>query len=97
NGQCIAVEDEMLVTFTSVPNIDAGPDQVVCTNDFPVQLSASGSPAVWSGGTGTFNPGTNALNATYTPSPAEAGAGSVTLTITTLLAGACPVVSDQVT
>src|SRR4029450_12414145 len=52
--------------------------------------------AVWSGGTGTFNPNNTTLNAVYTPSAAEITAGTVTLTLTTNdPAGPCGAVSDQ--
>jgi len=95
NGKCNAVNDFVIINFTKVPSIYAGPDQTVCTNEFPVLLNASGSPATWSGGTGTFS-NTADLNATYTPSAAETSAGSVTLTVTTNAAGACPSISDNV-
>jgi len=96
NGLCNAVKDEMLLSFTTVPKVNAGPDQEICANDLPVKLAGSGSTAKWSGGTGTFTPDANTSNATYMPSAAEIASGSVTLTLTTIPSGACPVVSDQV-
>jgi hypothetical protein len=77
------------VDLTVSPNAvaNAGADQEVCASDPAVTLngSISGSAlnASWSGGTGTFNPNAQTLNAVYTPSQAEITAGTVTLTLTT--------------
>ena len=67
----------------------------------PVTLvgSVTGGSATgtWSGGSGTFAPNRNALNAVYTPSAAEIAAGTVTLTLTGAdPAGPCGSTSDQV-
>lgn len=91
---CAAISDQMNLSFTVVPTIDAGPDMSVCANAFPAQLNASGSPATWSGGAGTFSPSTSAMAGTYTPTAGEIGT-NVTLTATTVAFGACPSVSDQ--
>lgn len=96
-GNCIAVDDEMTITFTVAPFIDAGPNQIVCTNDLPIQLAATGSPGAWSGGAGTYSPNSSALNATYTPSAGEITAQTVTLTYTTTPSGACVPLADDVT
>jgi len=82
--------------------VNAGPDQAVCASSPQVQLQGSITGAVttgtWSGGTGTFNPNANALDAIYTPSPAEIAAGHVTLTLTSSSTGRpCPPVADQMT
>ncbi len=97
NGLCTAVNDQMIITFTVVPTINAGPDIIVCSNTIPAQLAGSGSPAVWSGGAGTFSPSTSSMTATYTPTAGEIATGSLVLTLTTNPSGACPSVSDQVT
>lgn len=94
NGTCNAVSDEVEIDFTIVPTVNAGPDQTVCTNDFPVSLQGSGSAASWNGGAGTFTPDRNTLNAQYQPDASETGT-TVTLTLTTQPSGACPSVSDQ--
>lgn len=96
NGLCKEVKDDMRVLFTSAPSLDAGKDQVVCTNDFPVQLSAIGSPSEWKGGTGTFIPDRKSLTATYQPSAAEITAGTVKLTLETLNSDECPKLVDDV-
>ena len=50
-----------------------------------IQLAGSVGNAdggTWSGGSGTFSPNANTLNALYTPSAAEIAAGSWALTLT---------------
>ncbi|MBO9700559.1 MAG: gliding motility-associated C-terminal domain-containing protein [Sporocytophaga sp.] len=96
NGLCSAVKDNMKIDFTVAPSINAGPDQIVCPNDFPVKLNAFGSNAAWSGGSGSFNPSVNSLSANYIPSASEIASGSVTLTITTIVNGVCKAVSDDI-
>lgn len=96
NGVCAAHSDQVVITFSNVPSANAGPDQTVCTNSFPVVLSGTGSQGAWSSsGTGSFD-NTTALNAEYTPSSADSTAGSVALVWTTNASGACASVSDDV-
>jgi hypothetical protein len=100
NGSCNAVSDNMLITFTSVPVVNAGPDQTRCGNNPAATLAGTVSGAsggAWTGGTGSFNPSATALNAVYTPSAAEISAGSVTLTLSSTGNGTCNAVTDQVT
>ncbi|MCW5899815.1 MAG: gliding motility-associated C-terminal domain-containing protein [Flavobacteriales bacterium] len=98
NGSCAPVSDQVFIVFSTSPTANAGPDVTVCANDPTVQLNGvvtvSGG-GIWSGGTGTFSPGPNSLNATYVPSPAEVALGGVTLTLTTTQNGLCSAVSDQ--
>ncbi len=99
NGGCIAVTDQMTVTFTPSPTVNAGTDITLCASA-PVatlngNFSVSGG-AQWSGGSGTFSPNALAMNATYTPTPAEVANGSVTLTLTTITNGNCLPETDQV-
>lgn len=96
NGNCNALTDALVITFTPIPDADAGLDQTVCSNDFPVQLNGSGTTSSWNGGTGTFAPNRNVLNPTYVPSPAEISQGFVDLTLTTIVNGACSAISDVV-
>ena len=73
-----------LSVFSGVPTASAGPHQVI-TNGGVIQLAGSVGNATggtWSGGSGTFNPNANTLNARYTPSAAEIAAGSWALTLT---------------
>jgi hypothetical protein len=86
NGNCNAVSDQMTITFTNAPVVDAGPDRTVCANNANVTLNGSVTGATggqWStSGTGTFSPNNTTLNATYIPSAADRTAGTVTLTLT---------------
>src|SRR5207253_1102044 len=98
NGTCIAGTDQITVTITPTPTVNANVDQTVCGNNAAVTLSGAVTVAtggIWSGGTGTFAPNANTLNAIYTPSAAEVTAGTVTLTLTTTGNGTCNAVSDQ--
>src|SRR5690606_12388272 len=100
NGNCIAVSDEVTITITPAPVVDAGDDQTLCNNNATAQLDGSvtiASGGQWSGGLGGFSPSSTALDAEYTPSSAELIAGSVTLTLTSTGNGNCIGVSDQVT
>ncbi|MCB9164662.1 MAG: gliding motility-associated C-terminal domain-containing protein [Flavobacteriales bacterium] len=100
NGLCNAVSDQMTITIAPSPVVNAGVDQTVCSNNATVQMAGTVSNAgggIWSGGTGTFSPSINALNATYTPSTSELANGSVTLTLTSTGNGTCQAVSDQMT
>lgn len=96
NGNCTPLSDVMAITFTPVPEANAGPDQTICTNDFPVQLNGSGTASTWNGGNGTFSPDRTVLNPTYTPSADEITQGFVDLTLTTVVNGACSAISDVV-
>jgi len=98
-GPCGAVSDQMIITINPVATADAGTDYTICagsTVTLAGSIGGSASSGTWSGGTGTFSPNANALNATYTPSAGEVTAGTVTLTLTTNdPAGPCGAVSDQ--
>ena len=90
------------LTVSAKANANAGADQEVCAGNPAVTLAGSISgaalSATWSGGTGTFSPNANTLNAVYTPSAAEIAAGSVTLTLTTNdPPGSCNAASDTMT
>lgn len=100
NGNCLPVQDSIYVLISDAPRVDAGPNQLKCSNAVQVQLNGSvigtGFGAVWSGGSGTYTPSVNALNAIYTPSAAEISNGSVVLTLTSTNNGTCNVVSDAI-
>ncbi|MCO6500128.1 MAG: PKD domain-containing protein, partial [Vicingus serpentipes] len=100
-GVCTSESDNVAITFTPSPTVDAGAPQSVCANDAAITLNGSMTVAtggVWTGGAGTYVPNANALNAVYTPSAAEITAGTVTLTLTTTTGlGNCTAVSDNVT
>ena len=82
--------DTMTVTVNNCgcvnpPQVDAGIDADVCLSSPLINLNGvlmgTATSATWSGGTGTYAPNDQDLNAIYTPSLAELNAGSVTLTI----------------
>ena len=97
NGLCNAVSDQVLLTFTDAPTANAGADVTVCANNAVVALGGSvvtATGGVWSGGTGTFSPNANTLNATYTPGAADIASGQITLTLTTTGNGNCAAAAD---
>ena len=99
-GPCDATSDSMDITIDPAVVTDAGPDQTVCASSPQVTLAGSVSGGAttgsWSGGTGSFNPNANALDAVYTPSAAEIAAGTVTLTLTSADSSSpCDATSDS--
>jgi gliding motility-associated-like protein len=97
-GPCAVVTDNITITINPAATVNAGPDQTICAGNSVTLAGTVGGSATggtWSGGTGTFAPNANTLNATYTPSAAEVTAGTVTLTLTTT--GPCAVVTDNIT
>lgn len=85
-GVCTAVSDQVTIIINQLPTVSAGQNQTICSNNAAAlsgTIGGSASSATWSGGTGTFSPGANALNAIYTPGLAERNGGTVTLTLTT--------------
>ncbi len=87
DGPCPSVSDQVIIRFSRAATANAGDDRTVCASNPSVRLSGSiggsATSGIWSGGSGTFNPNANTLNATYTPSAAEIAAGTVTLVLTT--------------
>ena len=82
---CVDIADQMTLTITSMPLVNAGPDASSCAgSNFAIILAAAQftSSVLWStSGTGTFsNP--NTLLPTYISSVADLAAGSVVLTLT---------------
>jgi len=100
NGACAPANDQITITFTDAPTANAGADQSVCANNADVSLNGiitiAGGGNWTSNGTGTFNPSSTALNATYVPSAADTAAGTVTLYLTTTSNGGCLAAIDSV-
>ena len=97
-GQNVTVS--RTIEWSHAATVNAGPDQSICAL-LSVTLAGSfgggATASSWVGGTGTFNPNRNALNAIYTPSAAEVTAKTVTLTLTTNdPSGICTAVSDDI-
>ena len=98
NGTCNPVSDDMTVTITPAPVVNAGIDQSVCANNSDITLSgtvAGAGGGVWTGGAGTFNPSNTALNAIYTPTAGELSSGSLVLTLTSTGNGNCNAEADN--
>jgi gliding motility-associated-like protein len=99
NGACNSASDQLLVTITDAPTVDAGDSQTVCANNAVVQLDGSftiSSGAQWStSGSGFFSPSASAMNATYTPSAADTAAGVVVIYLTSAGYGNCVPVTDS--
>src|SRR4030095_6887028 len=100
NGTCVAATDPVTIVYTLPPPAKPRPDVSARSNNADVTLAGTVTVATggqWSGGLGTFNPGSTALNAVYSPTAAEIAGGSMTLTLTTTGNGTCSAVSDQMT
>ncbi|MCB9188564.1 MAG: gliding motility-associated C-terminal domain-containing protein [Flavobacteriales bacterium] len=99
NGTCNAYNDQVIVTLTDIPTVNAGSDEIICADASGVALSGVVTVATggtWSSnGTGTFSPSASNLGATYIPSAADISAGTVTLTLTTTGNGLCQAYTDQ--
>ena len=100
NGACTASTDDLIITITDAPTVNAGVDQTVCGNNADVSLNGSvlmASGGVWSGGLGVFTPSNNVLNAVYSPTTSEIASGTLTLTLTSTGNGTCNPENDQMT
>jgi hypothetical protein len=101
NGTCNPVTDQMRLTITPKPTVNAGTDKTVCA-DLVAGIPLHGTVTTATGGSwtspggGIFNPSANALTASYQPTPAEKTAGTVTLTLTTTGNGTCNAYNDQI-
>ena len=99
SGGCSSSSANNSVTINLAATVSAGADATICEGDL-ITLSGSrggsASSSTWtSSGTGTFDNAT-IVGATYTASPADIIAGTVTLTITTDdPTGPCDSVSDD--
>ncbi|HMI05114.1 MAG TPA: PKD-like domain-containing protein, partial [Pedobacter sp.] len=94
NG-CSSVTKTQTITFQQSPAVNGGGVYpAICFNDDIVLNGSINEPVnshTWVGGGGTFTPDRNALNATYSPTPAERTAGRVDLILraTTALQAPC--------
>lgn len=98
NGACvstISANNTAAVTVTIAPTAAAGTAVITCANSGAVNITAGSSATnnagiTWtSSGTGTFANANSLTTATYTPSPADITAGSVTLLLTATGNGIC--------
>lgn len=99
NGNCLAVTDDVLITFTPTPIVNAGPNLTACANNPNVNLGGSiqnATGGIWSGGAGSYFSGSTDLNAVYTPTSGEISAGTVNLTLSSTGNGSCSPSNDIV-
>ncbi|PKR81324.1 hypothetical protein CW751_04510 [Brumimicrobium salinarum] len=100
NGRCVAEMDSVFIRYTPEPEVDAGLNDLICTNDSLIDLNGlitgGTSSGIWSGGAGTYSPSNTDLNATYTPTVSEITSGQIALTLTSTSNGNCAVESDVV-
>jgi gliding motility-associated-like protein len=96
-GSCLAVSDQVTISFSSPAIVNAGNDTTICSGS-TIGLNGTfgglATSATWfSAGT---PPGVFTGSSLYTPSQAEITVGTAVLTYTTNNpAGPCPAVSDQ--
>lgn len=92
NGPCVGVTDQMILTFSYLPIVDAGNNATVdIGTDFTISsASASNYASIsWSStGTGSFTGGST-LTPTYTPSATDFANGSVLLTLSAIPNSPC--------
>lgn len=98
---CPPAYAQVTVTAFSVAiSANAGSNQIKCSQSPAVTLNGSVTGAaggIWSGGSGTFNPGNTTLsNVVYTPTAAEVASGTVNLVLTTTGNGTCPPGADTI-
>ncbi|WP_018343099.1 gliding motility-associated C-terminal domain-containing protein [Cytophaga aurantiaca] len=95
---CPVISDNIVISFTQPPTVNAGIDKDICVPiNSVIQLQGNSTNAQqnsWSGGAGQIS-NVNSLNSIYTPSLADLASGSIILTLTTLGNTPCTQVQDQ--
>jgi gliding motility-associated-like protein len=101
-GICPNLTDTVKVRVRQGPIVNAGPDQIKCTNNATIGLSGSvlgaasqGTWAVSAPGTGTFS-NSSALQTTYTPTSADTSLTQLQMILTSINNGICAAASDIV-
>jgi gliding motility-associated-like protein len=94
NGICAPSADDMLINFTPIPTVSAGPDMIICADSAFIQLTPTITTAtggVWttSGDPNAFAPSPSTVNAIYTPTANDIANGSIGFTLTTTGNGTC--------
>ena len=98
-NSCLSEKDTVLISFTTAPTVEAGPNKTVCANFSDVSLSGAitiASGAIWSTtGDGGFD-NASSLTTIYHPSVNDNNAGSVKIYLTTTTGiGNCTTVKDS--
>jgi gliding motility-associated-like protein len=100
NGTCTYEQDSVFIEYTDAPTVEAGINQLICTNDSLIVLDGAitggATAGQWSGGIGSFSPSNTNLNATYTPTASEISSGQIALTLTSTGNGNCTSENDVV-
>jgi gliding motility-associated-like protein len=99
NGTCNPASNQIVVTISPQPVVDAGANMSICAGQANAVLNGivtNAAGGVWtSTGTGTFNDA-NSLNTTYIPTPQDFQNGGILLTLTSTGNGVCAAVSDVI-
>lgn len=101
-GNCTAVKDTMLVTFTPAPIVNAGANIVKCANNIGTinlngTITGGANTGVWStNGTGFFSPNNTNLSTTYIPSLTDISNGTIQIILSSTgnTGGTCNIVRD---
>jgi gliding motility-associated-like protein len=98
-NSCNHATDQMVLTITPSPVVNAGPDVTVCVSNLAVQLNGKinggTTTGIWtSSGTGTFKPNNTVMNPVYHSSAADSTTGKVTLVLSSTNNGNCILVRD---
>jgi gliding motility-associated-like protein len=101
NGLCPVVRDTVKIKIMPLALVNAGPNQVLCSNATSISLLGSVSGGTNAGswnasGSGGFSPSNTALNTSYAFTPADVTTGSVIFTLTSSGNAPCAPVSDTV-
>ena len=97
NGICKGVSKNMVISFDTLPTVNAGADQLVCATTSTVNLSGKvthTTSTLWSGGNGGTFTNANNLTASYSPTAADVDSGFAKVVLTALSDGTCNSVSD---
>ncbi len=98
-GACLPVTDCVTATLITPPEVDAGPDLLICESDTaPLNASAENySTLLWeTAGDGTFDDPAR-TDAVYAPGPQDIASGNAELCLTAFAPEGCPEVTDCLT
>jgi gliding motility-associated-like protein len=101
NGNCIPVQDTIIISIKQLATVSAGTNQAICSSAGSISLSGliggGTSTGIWtSSGTGGFSPSNTSVNTSYAITANDITNGSVTFTLSSTNNGACPIVRDTV-
>lgn len=99
---CANDVDTLIIRFTPKPDVNAGPDIFICSDQTSVDLTGTISGATNSGtwttsGNGAFNPGQNQLVTQYLLDPSDTTSGSIKIILTSTNNGTCLAEKDSLT